>query len=234
MIKNNKSSILNIKSKTGHRQRLRERFLNSGLQGFHDYEVIELLLTLGTPRSDCKQAAKDVLKKFGSLNAVLEADPIELQKINGIGPNNVFGLKLTQTVARRYLADRVIGQNIITSSDEVLDYLKHNLRDKKQEIFSVIYLNGRNEIIGMEELFQGSLTTSAVYPREVVKKVLKQNAAALIFVHNHPSGNLNPSEEDIKITKKLKDAVATIDVKVHDHLIIAGNDYYSFADNNLI
>jgi len=222
------------KSTMGHRQRLRERFLDSGLQGFQDYEVIELLLTLGTPRSDCKQAAKDVLKKFGSLNAVLEADPKELQEIDGIGPNNVFGLKLTQTVARRYLADRVIGYDIITSSDEVLDYLKHNLRDKKKEIFSVIYLNGRNEIIGMEELFQGSLTTTAVYPREVVKKVLKQNAAALIFVHNHPSGNLNPSQEDIKITKKLKDAVATIDVKVHDHLIIAGNDYYSLADNNLI
>lgn len=222
------------KSTSGHRQRLRERFLNAGLQGFHDYEVIELLLTLGTPRRDCKQAAKDALKKFGSLNAVLEADPKELQAINGIGPNNVFGLKLTQTVARRYLADRIIGQDIITSSDEVLDYLKHNLRDKTQEIFSVIYLNGRNEIIGMEELFYGSLTTSAVYPREVVKKVLKQNAAAVIFVHNHPSGNLNPSEEDIKITKKLKDAVATIDVKVHDHLIIAGNNYYSFADNNLL
>lgn len=222
------------KSTSGHRQRLRERFLNAGLQGFHDYEVIELLLTLGTPRRDCKQAAKDALKKFGSLNAVLEADPKELQAINGIGPNNVFGLKLTQTVARRYLADRIIGQDIIMSSDEVLDYLKHNLRDKTQEIFSVIYLNGRNEIIGMEELFYGSLTTSAVYPREVVKKVLKQNAAAVIFVHNHPSGNLNPSEEDIKITKKLKDAVATIDVKVHDHLIIAGNNYYSFADNNLL
>jgi len=224
-----------VKNSTiGHRQRLRERFLNSGLQGFHDYEVIELLLTLGTPRSDCKQAAKDALKKFGSLNAVLEADPKELQEINGIGPNNVFGLKLSQTVARRYLADRIIGNNIVTSSDEVLDYLKHNLRDKKQEIFSVIYLNGRNEIIGMEELFHGSLTNSAVYPREVVKKVLKQNAAALIFVHNHPSGNLNPSQEDIKITKKLKDAVATIDVKVHDHLIIAGNNYYSFADNNIL
>jgi DNA repair protein RadC len=227
-------SIENNKLKIGHRQRLRERFLNSGLQGFHDYEVIELLLTLGTPRSDCKLAAKDVLKKFGSLNAVLEADPKVLQEINGIGPNNVFGLKLTQTVARRYLADRVIGQDIVSSPDEVLDYLKHNLRDKKQEIFSVIYLNGRNEIIGMEDLFHGSLTTSAVYPREVVKKVLKENAAALIFVHNHPSGNLNPSPEDINITKKLQDAVATIDVKVQDHLIIAGNNYYSFADNNLI
>jgi len=223
-----------IKSTTGHRKRLRERFLNNGLQGFHDYEVIELLLTLGTPRSDCKQPAKNALKKFGSLQAVLEADIEDLQTINGIGPSNVFGLKLTQTVARRYLADRIIGQNIITSSEEVLDYLKHNLRDRKQEIFSVIYLNGRNAIIGMEELFHGSLTSSVVYPRDVVQKVLKNNAAALIFVHNHPSGNTNPSEEDIKITKKLKEAVSTIDVTVHDHLIIAGNDYYSFADNGMI
>jgi len=232
--KSRKLSIENSKSKIGHRRRLRERFLNSGLQGFHDYEVVELLLTLGTPRKDCKQAAKNALAKFGSLNAVMEADPKELQEIDGIGQSNVFGLKLSQTVARRYLADRVIGHDIVTSSDEVLDYLKHNLRDKKQEIFSIIYLNGRNEIVGMEELFHGSLTYSVVFPREVVKKVLKQNAAAVIFVHNHPSGNLNPSQEDIKITKKLKDAVATIDVKVHDHLIIAGNNYYSFADNNLL
>ena len=221
-------------SKIGHRQRLRERFLQGGLQGFHDYEVIELLLSLGTPRKDCKQPAKDALGKFGSLQAVLEADINELQEIDGIGPSNVFGLKLTQTVARRYLADRVIGQDIITSSEEVLDYLKHNLKDKKQEIFSVIYLNGRNEIIGMEDLFHGSLTSSAVYPREVIKKVIKQNAAVLIFVHNHPSGNTHPSNDDIKITKKLKEAVATIDVSVHDHLIIAGSDYYSFADNGLI
>jgi len=222
------------KTESGHRQRLRERFLNSGLQGFHDYEVNELLLTLGTSHKDCKQIAKDALKKFGSLNAVLEADLKELQEIDGIGQNNVFVLKLTQTVGRRYLADRVIGNNIITSSDEVLDYLKHNLRDKKRETVSVIYLNGRNEIIVMEELFQGSLTNSAIYPREVINKVLKQNAAALIFVQNHPSDNLESSNEEIKITKKLKDAAATIDVKVHDHLIIVGNDYYSFADNNLL
>ncbi len=223
-----------MKDKAGHRQRLRERFLKSGLQGFHDYEVVELLLTLGTPRKDCKQTAKDALKKFGSLNAVLDASPAELQEINGIGPNNVFGLKLTQTVARRYLSQRIIGKEVITSVEEVMDYLQHNLKNKKQEIFSVIYLNGRNEIIEMEDLFEGTLTSSVVYPREVIKKVIEKHAAALIFVHNHPSGNPKPSDEDIAITNKLKTAAATIDVKVHDHIIIAGNDYYSFADHNLI
>ena len=222
------------KDNKGHRQRLREKFLKNGLDGFLDYEIIELLLTLGTPRKDCKQSAKDALKKFGSLKAVLEAEPAELKEIKGIGDNNVFGLKIAQSVSRRYLADRIIDQDFIRSADEVIDYLKHNLRDKSREVFLVIYLNGRNQILKMEELFQGTLTTSAVYPREVVKRALVNDAAALVFVHNHPSGNPNPSKDDLTITNKLKEAAQAIDVSVHDHLIIAGNDVYSFADHGLI
>ncbi len=222
------------KSNEGHRQRLREKFLNSGLDGFHDYEIIELLLTLGTPRTDCKQPAKDALKKWGSLKAVLEAPPKELKKIKGIGDHNVFGLKLTQDVARRYLADRIVDMDYIQSSEDVLDYLRHNLRDKSQELFMVIYLNGRNQILKMETLFEGTLNTSAVYPREVVKKALENDASALVLVHNHPSGNPSPSKDDLTITKKLKEAAKTIDIYIHDHLIIAGNDVYSFADHGLI
>ncbi len=222
------------KSNEGHRQRLREKFLNSGLDGFHDYEIIELLLTLGTPRSDCKQPAKDALKKWGSLKAVLEAPPKELKKIKGIGDHNVFGLKLTQDVARRYLADRIVDMDYIQSSEDVLDYLRHNLRDKSQELFMVIYLNGRNQILKMETLFEGTLNTSAVYPREVVKKALENDASALVLVHNHPSGNPSPSQDDLTITKKLKESARTIDIYIHDHLIIAGNDVYSFSDHGLI
>ncbi len=222
------------KSNEGHRQRLREKFLNSGLDGFHDYEIIELLLTLGTPRSDCKQPAKDALKKWGSLKAVLEAPPKELKKIKGIGDHNVFGLKLTQDVARRYLADRIVDMDYIQSSEDVLNYLRHNLRDKSQELFMVIYLNGRNQILKMETLFEGTLNTSAVYPREVVKKALENDASALVLVHNHPSGNPSPSKDDLTITKKLKEAARTIDIYIHDHLIIAGNDVYSFSDHGLI
>ncbi|MDP6229861.1 MAG: DNA repair protein RadC [Candidatus Marinimicrobia bacterium] len=222
------------KSNEGHRQRLREKFLNSGLDGFHDYEIIELLLTLGTPRTDCKQPAKDALKKWGSLKAVLEAPPKELKKIKGIGDHNVFGLKLTQDVARRYLADRIVDMDYIQSSEDVLDYLRHNLRDKSQELFMVIYLNGRNQILKMETLFEGTLNTSAVYPREVVKKALENDASALVLVHNHPSGNPSPSKDDLTITKKLKEAARTIDIYIHDHLIIAGNDVYSFSDHGLI
>ena len=221
-------------SNEGHRQRLREKFLKSGLEGFNDYEIIELLLTLGTPRTDCKQQAKDALRKFGSLKEVLEAEHAGLKEIKGIGDKNVLGLKIAQAVSRRYLADRVLDKDFVRSSDEVLDYLKHNLRDKNREIFLVIYLNGRNQILKMEELFEGTLSTSAVYPREVVRRALVNDAAALVFVHNHPSGNPNPSQDDLTITKKLKKAAQAIDVSVHDHLIIAGNDVYSFGDHGLI
>ena len=218
----------------GHRQRLRDKFLKSGLDGFHDYEIIELLLTLGTPRKDCKSIAKKALKEFGSLKEVLEANPNELKSIKGIGDNNVFGLKIAQAVAHRYLADRIIDKEFVRSADEVMAYLKHSLRDKNREAFLVIYLNGRNQILKMEELFKGTLTTSAVYPREVVKRALDNNAAVLVFVHNHPSGNPNPSQDDLTITKKLKATAKAIDVLIHDHLIIAGNEVYSFADHGLI
>ena len=222
------------KSSEGHRQRLRDKFLNSSLEGFHDYEIIELLLTLGTPRKDCKQSAKEALMKFGTLKAVLEADAVDLKTVRGIGDKNVFGLKIAQAVARRYLADRVVDKDFIRSSKEVLEYLQHNLRDKNREVFMVIYLNGRNQIIKMEEVFEGTLSTSAVYPREVVKRALDNEAAALVFVHNHPSGNPNPSKEDLTITNKLKEASQSIDDVVHDHLIIAGNEVYSFTDHGLI
>ena len=222
------------KSSEGHRQRLRDKFLNSSLEGFHDYEIIELLLTLGTPRKDCKQSAKEALMKFGTLKAVLEADAVDLKTVRGIGDKNVFGLKIAQAVARRYLADSVVDKDFIRSSKEVLEYLQHNLRDKNREVFMVIYLNGRNQIIKMEEVFEGTLSTSAVYPREVVKRALDNEAAALVFVHNHPSGNPNPSKEDLTITNKLKEASQSIDVVVHDHLIIAGNEVYSVTDHGLI
>jgi len=222
------------KSSEGHRQRLRDKFLNSSLEGFHDYEIIELLLTLGTPRKDCKQSAKEALMKFGTLKAVLEADAVDLKTVRGIGDKNVFGLKIAQAVARRYLADRVVDKDFIRSSKEVLEYLQHNLRDKNREVFMVIYLNGRNQIIKMEEVFEGTLSKSAVYPREVVKRALDNEAASLVFVHNHPSGNPKPSKEDLTITNKLKEAAQSIDVAIHDHLIIAGNEVYSFADHGLI
>lgn len=218
----------------GHRQRLREKFMQAGLAGFHDYEVVELLLTLGTPRKDCKTAAKMAIEKFGSLRGVLEASPEDLGKIEGIGPNNIFGLKLARDLTRHYLSERIEAKEFLKSSQEVVDYLKVNLRDRVREVFMVVYLNGRNQIISFEELFEGTLNTSAVYPREVVQRTLSNHAAAVVFVHNHPSGNTQPSQEDLQITQKLQTAMNAIDVVVHDHIIIAGETHFSFADHGLL
>ena len=223
-----------ISSPQGHYSRLRQRFLSAGIDGFLDYEVVELLLKLADNRRDQKITAKLLLNTFKSLRGVLEANPEQLKKIKGIGDANIFGLKLVQSVARRYLKEQIIGEDYIQSSENVLDYLRHNLRDRGWEVFLVVLLNGRNQVLDIVELFEGTLTTSAVYPREVIKLILEKDAAAVIFVHNHPSGNPNPSKDDQNLTQKLKAACSTIDVQLHDHLIIAGNDYTSMADKGMV
>jgi DNA repair protein RadC len=221
-------------TKIGHYARLRQRFLHNGLDGFLDYEVIELLLKLADHRRDQKPTAKRLLKKFKNLRGVLEASPKQLLDIDGIGQSNIFGLKLIQSTANRYLKEKVIDADFISSSPDVLRYLKHELSGCNREVFKIILLNGRNQIQSMETLFEGTLTTSAVYPREVIKLIIEKDSAAVIFVHNHPSGNPNPSQDDIKITKKLQQACANIDVTVHDHFIIAGDEVTSFADSGLL
>jgi len=214
----------------GHRARLRERFLTSGLDGFHDYEVIELLLTLATPRKDCKDQAKAALKRFKTLQAVIEAPPEQLREIKGIGPKNIFGIKLVQAVAERYLQKKLIKKDPIRSSKELFDYLYHSLRDKKREIFKVVFLDAQNKIIAIEDLFEGTLTASSVYPREVVQTALRHHAAGLFLVHNHPSGEPKPSREDRLITRELIHACRVMGITVHEHLIIGDNTYFSFAD----
>ena len=196
--------------------------------------MVELLLKLADNRRDQKITAKLLLNTFKSLRGVLEANPEQLKKIKGIGNANIFGLTLVQSVARRYLKEQIIGEDYIQSSENVLDYLRHNLRDRGREVFLVVLLNGRNQVLDIVELFEGTLTTSAVYPREVIKLILEKDAAAVIFVHNYPSGNPNPSKDDQNLTQKLKAACSTIDVQLHDHLIIAGNDYTSMADKGMV
>ena len=218
----------------GHRQRLRERFLTAGLDGFQDYEVIELLLTLGTPRKDCKDAAKAALTKFGTLQAVFEASPKELCEIIGIGPKNLFGIKLIQAVSNRYLQKKLISKDPINNSKELFDYLYHSLRDKHRELFKAVFLDSKNRVIATESLSEGTLTASSVYPREVVHAALGHHAAALIFAHNHPSGDPKPSQADISITRQLVYAGKVIGITVHEHIIIGDNRYFSFADQGYI
>ena len=218
----------------GHRGRLRERFLASGLDGFHDYEVIELLLTLATPRKDCKEQAKATLKRFKTFQGVLEATPEQLQEIRGIGPKNVFGIKFVRAVAERYLRKKLIKKDPIRSSKELFDYLYHTIRDKKREVFKVVFLDAQNRIISIETLFEGTLTASSIYPRELVQAALRHHAAGLFLVHNHPSGEPRPSREDRLITRQLVHACRVTGIAVHEHLIIGDNTYFSFADHGYI
>ena len=218
----------------GHRKRLREKFLKSGLAGFHDYEIVELLLTLGTPRKDCKRPAKDAIARFKTLRGVLEAPQEELEEVKGIGPNNVFGIKLVQEVARQFLKEQIIKKQWVTGSKEVHDYLSLSMRDLDKEVFKVIFLNGQNEIMAVEDLFEGTLNASAVYPRELIKAAIKHNALSLIFAHNHPSGNPQPSQMDKNITKQLVAAGKVMNIRVLDHIIIGDNCYFSFADEGLM
>ena len=218
----------------GHRGRLRDRFHQSGLEGFHDYEVVELLLTLATPRKDCKPAAKAAMERFGSLPAVFEASPRELCEVDGIGPRNLLGIKLIPAVCERYLAHKVYDQVPLSNSQVLFDYLYQSLREKKREQFKVIFLDARNRVTAIKTLFEGSLTGSSVYPREVVRAALDCHAAAVIFAHNHPSGDPQPSPEDTAVTRRLVQACLLMDITVHEHIVIGKGTYFSYADSGLI
>ncbi|UCD85966.1 MAG: DNA repair protein RadC [Deltaproteobacteria bacterium] len=226
---------MDSKSREGHRKRLREKLIKSGISAFHDYEIVELLLTLGTPRRDCKQQAKAAMKRFKTLRGVLDAPMEELQEVKGIGPHNAFGLKLFQQISERYLKERIVGKQIqLKSSKAVFDYLYQSLRKDRREIFKVLFLDSKNRLIDDENLFEGSLTSSAVYPREIMKMAIKHDAAALIFVHNHPSGDPDPSQSDREITRELVSAGKIMQIKVLDHIIVGDNRYFSFADEGMI
>jgi len=218
----------------GHRKRLRERFIEGGIERFSDEEVVEFLLTLGTPRRDVKLQAREALKKFGSLSGTLSAPLKELTGIRGIGPKNALYLNLVHKVAGRYLRDRAKGKRFFGSAKAVFDYLFHSMRDLKREIFKVLFLNRKNELILDQDVFLGSLTGSAVYPREILALALENSAAALVFVHNHPSGDATPSAEDRKLTRDLVWSSQLLMIQVLDHVIIGNNSYYSFADEGLI
>lgn len=208
--------------------------MQNGLQGFHDYEVLELLLSLNTPRKDCKDSAKDLLKRFKTLPAVLEADPDFLCEVRGVGPANSLGIKLIKAVADRYLETRILSRDVVQNPQDLLVYLKQVIGYKTREVFAGIFLDARNRVLASEILFTGTLTTSSVYPREVILSALKHHAAAVIFAHNHPSGDVTPSKSDRDITKKLFFALKYVGIVVHEHMIIAGDGYYSFAAKGLI
>ena len=219
----------------GHRQRLRDKFLAQGIEAFTDAEIIELLLTFGTPRSDCKEAARALLTQFGSLPAVLDAAPVQLQQVKGVGPKNTFALHFIQGVARRYLHQRVVGKEYVRSSREVADYLIHSMRGLQHEVLTVVFLDAAHAVIDAAVVAEGTVTVNTIYPRELVKAALARNASALVIAHNHPSGSLTPSRQDNELTRSLYLVCSFMHLDLLDHLIIgAGDQVYSFADQGVM
>jgi DNA repair protein RadC len=220
--------------KKGHRQRLREKYTDLSINGLTDEETLELLLTLGSPRINCKEIARALLKTFGSLAQVFEAEPRQLMAIKGMGEQNSFALTFIHDVARRFLAQRLQGKHVLKSSKDVADYLNHAMRHLKKEVFMVIYLDSAFAILETRTIFEGTLAANTIYPREFIKSILDINGAAVIVAHNHPSGNQTPSQADIQLTRTLHHACAMLDIRLLDHLIIGNKAPYSFADHGLM
>ncbi len=219
---------------SGHRKRLRERFLKSGLIGFHDYEIVELLLTLGTPRKDCKPMAKEMITEFGSLRNVLDASIGELQQIKGIGPSNAFGLKIFQEISECYAREQIPEEIKLDSSQAVAKYLQKSIGREKKEYFVMLSLGARNNLIKISNISVGSLNASIVHPREVFKEAIQASADEVIIAHNHPSGDPEPSDEDHQMTDKLVRAGLLLDISVKDHIIVTKDRFFSFYKKGLL
>lgn len=219
----------------GHRKRVKERFLKEGPESFTDEDLLELLLFFGIPRRDTRGLARQLLKEFGGrLDAILDADVKELKKIKGLGEKALLPLKVVHEVARRYLRARIKEGNYLKSPKEVYEYLLYELKGEKKEVFIVIYLASDNRVLSLDRLFEGTISESLVYPREIFGRAYTLGASKIILAHNHPSGNLTPSSADLNITKILILSGKLLHVKVLDHLIIGQDSYYSFAEAGVL
>lgn len=219
----------------GHRERLREKYLQGGYFAFHEYEVLELLLTYVIPRKDTKPIAKDLIEKFGSLDGVVTASIEELCSISGIKENSAIFVKLLGDLSKNLYKGEIKKEGIqLKDKNSLIRYLRSEIGFSSREEFRVIFLNNYNMLVGSETLFIGTIDKSAVYPREIVEKVLYYKAKGIIFAHNHPSGNLRPSKQDIQITEHMQEALDLIDVKLLEHIIITQDGYFSFLEEGVI
>lgn len=218
----------------GHRERLKKKFFECGLQAFHDYEAVELLLSYAIPRKDLKIPAKDLLERLGSLRGIMDADVSELTQTSGISHHAAGLIKLVKEIGTLYLQERVKEKPQITCTGELLDFCKTALGGLKDENFCVLYLDTQNRAIAFETLQKGIVNQAVVYPRQVLERALFHKSSAIILVHNHPSGYVKPSDADIRLTKTISDTAKLLDILVHDHLIIGENRFFSFREEGIM
>ena len=221
----------------GHRQRLRERFLKSGLAGFAEHEVVELLLTLAIPRRDVKEPAKALLARFDNLRGVMDAPRSELQSVAGVGEVAATALRVIRAAATRYLQQASEDDaEVLSDPRRLSDFWRMRIGALKHEVFAVAYLDSAGRLLrdGVETLQEGTIDRAAVYPRRVAAAALRREAAAIVLAHNHPNGLLQPSEHDKLITRAIVLAAETVGLRVVDHLIVAAQDTFSFRQAGLL
>jgi DNA repair protein RadC len=217
-----------------HRKRLRERFQRAGLEGLHDYELLELLLTYAIPRKDVKPVAKRLIERFESLSGILDAGQKELEEVADMGPASAALIRLVKELCSAYLAQRMKHRDVLASPQVVTDFARVKLAGRPHEAFMVIYLTTKNEVIDHEVIHEGTVDHAVVYPRRIIEAALQHHATGLILVHNHPSGHPEPSEEDKHLTRALVDAARIMDIRVVDHLVVGKDGYFSFVEHRLL
>lgn len=219
---------------TGHRARLRQRLFEGGPEALAEHELIEYLLALAIPRRDTKLLAKQLLAEFGGLSALISADPESLLRIPGMGETTIAALKIVQAAALRLLKAEVTARPIIASWQALLDYLRADLAHINVERVRVLHLNSKNMLIRDELVSEGSIDQSAIYIREVIRRALELGSASLILVHNHPSGDTQPSRADISVTRDIVEAGKRLNIAVHDHVIIGAKGHSSMRAMGLL
>ena len=215
-------------------ERPREKLLNRGASALSDGELLAIFLRTGVKGASAVELGRNLISHFGSLRAVLEADQEHFCQVKGLGSAKYIQLQAVKELAKRHLFESVKRENALTSSRLTRDYVRTKMRDYTREVFLCLYLDTQHRVIAQEELFMGTLDGSMVHPREVVRSCLHHNAGAIIFVHNHPSGVAEPSQADISITKRLKNALDLVGVRTLDHLVVGDNEVISLAERGLM
>ena len=218
----------------GHRARLRDRLLKGGAEALADYEVLEYLLFAGMRQGDTKPVARALIQRFGSLSGVLNADPGALQQVKGVGETTAAALKSVALAARRMARSEVRDKPVLGSWQALLDYLSIDMAHLTVERVRVLYLDTRNRLIDDHHVGDGSIDEASIHPREVIRRAMDVGATALILVHNHPSGNPDPSRADIDVTRRIAEAGRLLGITVHDHVIIGREGHVSLRSKGLI
>ncbi|HVZ27099.1 MAG TPA: DNA repair protein RadC [Rhizomicrobium sp.] len=219
---------------SGHRERLRERFLKGGAEAMPDYELLELVLFAAVPRKDTKPLAKALIARFGSFAEVIAAKRERLLEVDGAGEAVVNQLKVIEAAAQRLAKGRVIGRPALSSWQALLDYCMAAMARSQNEEFRVLFLDRKNVLVADEVQSKGTVDHTPVYPREIVRRALEHGASAIILVHNHPSGDPTPSRADIDLTREVAAAAKALKIAVHDHLVIGRSGHVSFKSLGLL